>query len=269
MTGSIYLSSLKNRTMKTKIFFFILALFPIFAFAQYDTMLAAMDDEMEALENGKLVLRFVNAENANPVESATINIEGVGEFTSDMQGKVLIEPQPDKVYALHFSKPGFITATYNFEIVAGTIFRNRISVCQEIDFGSLRVVLDWGKNPADLDAHIVKEGDYHISYQNMHISNDGTAKLNRDDRKGFGPESITVKSIDNAAAYTFYVKNFSDANSPNSKALSKSKAMVRVYGNNQLLKSYSIKPDQKGTTWMVFTIMNGKIADKNQVGNAY
>ena len=228
-----------------------------------------MDDEMEALENGKLVLRFINAENGSPVESATIKIEGIGDFTSDMQGKVLIDPQPDKTYALHFSKEGFIPATYPFEIVAGTVFYNRFSVCPVIEFGALRVVLDWGKNPADLDAHLVKEGDYHISFQNMHISKDGTAKLDRDDRTGFGPETITVKAIDNKATYTFYIKNLSDARSPNSKSLSKSKATVKVYGNNQLLKSFSIQPDQKGTTWMVFTITDGRIVDKNEVGNWY
>ena len=246
-----------------------MVLLPVLTFAQYDKMLETMDDEMQALENGKLVLRFINAENGNPVEAAAVSIEGVGDFNTDMQGKVLIDPQPDKTYALHFSKEGFIPATYPFEIVAGTIFYNRFSVCPVIDFGALRVVLEWGKNPADLDAHLVKEGEYHISYQNMHISKDGTAKLDRDDRKGFGPETITVKAVDNAAAYTFYIKNFSDANSTGSKALSKSKASVRVYGNNQLLKSYIITPDQKGTTWMVFTITNGKIDDKNEIGNWY
>ena len=255
--------------MKTKIIIFILALLPILAFSQYDKMLDTMDDEMETLENGKLVLRFINAENGNPVEAATINIEGIGEYTSDMQGKVLIDPPADKTYALHFRKEGFIPATYNFEVSVGTIFYNRFSVSPVIDFGALRVVLDWGRNPADLDLHLVKEGDYHISYQNMHISKDGSAKLDRDDLKGFGPETITVKNIDNNASYTCYIKNFSNKNSPNSKALSKSKARVQVYGNNQLLKSYTIRVDKKGTTWMVFTIMDGKIVDKNEVGNAY
>ncbi len=255
--------------MKTKIILFILSLLPIFAFAQYEKMLEAMDDEMETLENGKLVLRFINAENGNPVEGALVDIEEMGEYTSDMQGKVFIDPPEDNKYAFHFTKEGFIPATYPFEVVAGTIFDNRFSVSPVIDFGALRVVLDWDKRPADLDLHLVKEGDYHISYQNMHISNDGTAKLDRDDLKGFGPETITVKSIDNNATYTCYIKNFSDKKSPRSKALSRSKARVQVYGNNQLLNSYTIAVDKKGTTWMVFNIIDGKVVDKNVVGNAY
>jgi hypothetical protein len=255
--------------MKTKIVLLILALLPIFAVAQYEKMVEAMDDEMETLESGKLVLRFINAENGNPVDGASVNIEGVGEYKSDIQGKVFIDTPADKKYAFYFTKAGFIPATYQFEVVAGTIFKNRFSVSPVIEIGALRVVLDWGKSPADLDIHLVKEGDYHISYQNVHSSNDGAAKLDRDDLKGFGPETITVKSIDNNAAYTCYVKNFSDRKSPKSKALSKSTASVHVYGNNQLMKSYTVPVGKKGTTWMVFTIINGKIMDKNEVGNGY
>jgi len=255
--------------MKTKYLLLILAFLPLFAFTQYDKMLDTMEDEMEAVENGKLVLRFINAENGNPVEAAAINIEGIGEFTSDMQGKVLIDPPADKTYALHFTKVGFIPATYEFEVAAGTIFYNRFTVSPVIEFGALRVVLDWGRSPADLDLHVIKEGDYHISYQNSHVAKDGTAKLDRDDLKGFGPETITITTIDNKATYTCYVKNFSDKNSPNSKALSKSQARVRVYGNNKLMKSYLIHPDRKGTSWMVFSIVEGKVVDKSEVGNLY
>ncbi|MEI6435024.1 MAG: hypothetical protein WCP32_09285 [Bacteroidota bacterium] len=255
--------------MKIKTLLFLLTILPVLAFSQYEKMLETMEDEMETLESGKLVLRFINAENGSPVDSATVDIEGIGIFKSNMQGKVLIDSMPDKTYALRFSRNGFIPATYPFEIVAGTIFYNRFTVSPVIEFGALRVVLDWDKNPDDLDAHFIKEGEYHISYQKMHLSDDGAAKLDRDDQKGFGPETITVKKIDNKASYTYYVKNFSNATSPGSKALSKSKATVKIYGNNKLLKSYTIKPDQKGTTWMVFTIADGQIADKNEVGNQY
>ena len=237
--------------------------------AQYEKMLETMEDEEELLENGKLVLRFINAENGAPVEEGTVVIDKIGIYTTDMLGKVFIEVPKDGTYALKFSKEGFITATYPFEIVAGTIFYNRFSVSPVIEMGAIRVVLDWGKSPNDLDAHMIKEGDYHISYQKMHNSKDGSATLDRDDLKKFGPETITVRDIDEGATYTYYVKNFSDKKSPRSKALSKSKAAVRVYGENQLMKTYTITPNQKGTTWMVFTIEGGKIKDVNEVGNQY
>ena len=50
-------------------------------------------------------------------------------------------------------------------------------------------------------------------------------------------------------------------------ALSKSGAMVQVYKNNQLLKTYTVPVEQRGTIWTVFTIENGEFIDKNEVGN--
>lgn len=111
--------------MRAKTIFFIMAFLPIMAFSQYDKMLQTMDDEMQTLENGKLILRFINVENGNPVDSAIVNIEGINEYITDLQGKVLIDPPADNTYALHFKKKGFISAIYNFEVVAGTIFYNR------------------------------------------------------------------------------------------------------------------------------------------------
>jgi hypothetical protein len=254
--------------MKIKVLI-LLFFVPFLGFSQYEKMLEAMEDETESYENGKLVVRLINAENGNPVDSATVVIDGVGSYTSDGRGRVLIDPPADKIYPMLFSRRGFISAAYSLEVVAGTIFNNRFSVSPVIEFGALRVVLEWGKNPADLDAHLVKEGGYHISYHNMRLSADGLARLDRDDRQGFGPETITVTEIDNKASYTFYIKNYTDANSSRSKSLSKSQAKVSVYSNNALLKEYSIQPDRRGTTWMVFTITNGKITDKNEIGNWY
>jgi hypothetical protein len=255
--------------MKNKLLYLIFCCLPVVSFGQYEKMLETMENEMETLESGKLVIRLINAETGGPVDSATISIEGIGKFTSDGRGRVLINPANDKTYSMSFSKKGFISATYDLEIVAGTIFNNHFSVSPLFEFGALRVVLDWGKNPADLDAHLVKEGDYHISYQNMKLSADGSARLDRDDRQGFGPETITVKQVDNKAVYVCYIKNFTNSRSPKSKALSKSSAKVRLYRDNTLIKTYSVPTDKKGTTWRVFTIENGKIVDQNQFGNWY
>lgn len=249
--------------------YLLLVLLPLGSFAQFDKMLDVLDDVDSEMTDGKLVLRFFNAENGQIVEGATIKIEGIGEYTSDMQGRVLFEIPEDGPYAFEFSKQGFIKAIYHFEVIAGTIFYNRFSVCPVLDFGSLRVVLEWARNPKDLDAHLIKEGDYHISYQNLRVSNDGVARLDRDDRDGFGPETITVKNVDERASYTYYIKNFSDKDSPRNKDLSNAKAIVRVYGNDQLMHTWQISPNQRGTSWKVFVISNGRIQPVNEVNNIY
>ncbi len=168
-----------------------------------------------------------------------------------------------------FSKEGFIPENNKFEVIAGTIFRNRFTVSPAIEMGSIRIVLDWDKKPEDLDAHFVKEGDYHISFQNMKASDDGKARLDRDDRDGYGPETITVKDIDENAEYTFYVKDFSNKDAKNSKQLSKSKAMVKIYGDGKLLNIWQLNEKQKGNAWVVFNIQNGKIVPSDYVKNYY
>ncbi|MBK6681726.1 MAG: hypothetical protein IPG53_17880 [Ignavibacteriales bacterium] len=89
------------------------------------------------------------------------------------------------------------------EVMAGTIIRNRYSISPKMPLGYLRVVLDWGDSPRDLDAHLVKTNGYHISYRNMMVSADGVAKLDRDDLDGQGPETITATSIDKNGEYLF------------------------------------------------------------------
>ncbi|MCK9616353.1 MAG: hypothetical protein M0R21_00795 [Lentimicrobiaceae bacterium] len=247
----------------------LIFLFPLFAVAQYEKMLDALEDSEEEIVNGKLVLRFFDAEKGTAVENATIAIEGAGNYTTDLQGRALIDTIPDGKYGFRFEKKGYIPAIYTFEIIAGTIFYNRFSVCPEIEFGVLRVVVEWAKRPDDLDLHLIKQGGYHISFQNAHTSDDGSAQLDRDDRNGFGPETITIKSIDNSATYTCYVKDFTHSNRPGSERLSKSKVVCRIYGNNQLLNTLTISPEQEGTTWNIFEIRNGKIVVINTLGNQY
>ncbi len=253
---------------KVTLLFVLIFGFTIYAFSQIDKMRDEMDDaDAEAV--GLFTLRFINAENGDPVTDATITIRDFKTFTTDMEGKVRFEIQPDGVYPFKFEKEGFISENNKFEIIAETIFKNRFAVSPVIEMGAIRIVLDWDKKPADLDAHFIKEGDYHISYREMKVSDDGSAKLDRDDRDGYGPETITIKDIDEKAEYNYYVKDFSNKDAKNSKALSKSKAMVKIYGEGKLLNIWQLSEKQKGNTWMVFAIQNGKIVPTDEVKNYY
>ena len=242
--------------------------FTLNTFPQIDKMRDQLND-VEAEEQGLLTLRFFNAVDGQPVPDATIDIQDFKTFITDKEGKIRFHKKPDGVYPFSFKKDGFVTENNKFEIIAQTIFRNRFVVSPVIEMGAIRIVLDWDKKPDDLDAHFIKEGEYHISYRDKIISDDGNARLDRDDRDGYGPETITVKDIDENAEYTFYVKDYSNKDSKNSKALSKSKAMVKIYGDGKLLNIWQLNEKQKGNAWMVFTIQNGIIIPADEVKNYY
>lgn len=249
--------------------YLVLALvLPFLSVAQIDEMRDRLDDELRRVNEGELTLRFVNAENENPVSNAQLHIDELGDFTTDREGRVIFgHPEKDAKYTFRFTKEGYIPLETKFEIVAGTIFYNRFAVSPVIDRKNLRIVMEWGKNPSDLDAHLVKKGDYHISYRDMSVSQDGECKLDRDDRQSYGPETITIKDVDENGDYLYYVRDYTNRNKENSVDLSNSKVHVRIFDNSGMLKEWDILSNKRGKTWKVFAIKNGIIKDLNRIEN--
>ncbi|GAB4169776.1 MAG: hypothetical protein Kow00108_03580 [Calditrichia bacterium] len=225
------------------------------------------DAELE-YEEGKLRIWFIDAVTGMPIEGAAVGIDKVGKFISNARGAVEFEIPDDGVYIVSFRKNKYIPADFTIEIEAGTIFsNNRFSVSPEMNLEYVRIVLDWGKNPKDLDLHFVKENVYHISYQDMRTASDGSAMLDRDDRSSYGPETITVRKIDNNSVYHCFVFDYSNRNKENSDKLAKSKATVRVYGNGRLLHTFTVPTDLHTNRWNVFSIMGGKIINNGTIGS--
>lgn len=218
------------------------------------------EDMFREMKTGELTLRFINAMNGEHVQGATVFIAGE-EYRTDYEGRVLFEPPTENgLVSVRFEKEDFITAEFDLELMLGTIFQNRVSVSPILRPESIRIVLDWGDRPRDLDAHLTKAGDYHISYRHKRVSDDGTAKLDRDDTNGNGPETITVNQVDDRNTYTYKVHNFSDRRDDDSRSLAnEAKAVVRVYGDNRLMGQYRVGKNRSGTEWTVFQIKDGQI----------
>ena len=122
----------------------------------------------------------------------------------------------------------------------------------------VRIVLDWANRPRDLDAHLIKKGDYHISYRHTTTAQDGAAQLDRDDTNGNGPETITINEMSVTDSYIYKVHDYSNRSRRRSKKLAnQSRATVRVYGDNQLVHTFRINANSDGTEWTVFRIENG------------
>ncbi|MBU2651917.1 MAG: hypothetical protein KKA81_13390 [Bacteroidetes bacterium] len=244
---------------------FVLLALAYTANSQIERMREQLDD-VEAEQEGILTLRFYNALDGEPIVDADILIQDMGEFKTDMEGKVRFpNPGKDGRFPFQFSKEGFITTNDVFEIIGGTIFYYRFTQSPMIDLGTYRFILEWDKKPDDLDAHLEKPGDYHISYRRMLSANDGKVRLDRDDRDGFGPETITVENLDDQNEYIFWVFDYTNQDKSGSKNLSKSKARVRIFGDGQLLNTYQITPKEEGNTWMVFRIVKGQIVPVDEI----
>lgn len=224
------------------------------------------DDVFKELSENKLTLRFYNALNGEPISGAIVTIKDVGVFESDMLGTVSFDIPEDGIYPFLFQHPKYIESSGDFEVMAKTLFFNRFSASPLMDINNLRIILEWDDKPADLDANLQKIGGYHISYRHKKISDDGEAQLDRDDRDGEGPETITVLKTNHYDKYVFYVDDFSNRSNSRSKALVKSKAVVRVYGEGRLMKTIQINRDGgRGSKWRVFEIVNGQIQVINTI----
>ena len=240
-------------------------LFPILIFASSEV---DMEDTFRELDEDKLTLNFFNAVDGKAIEGGSIKIEKIGNFKTDTFGKIYFDiPEDDGTYKIIFEKSGYIKSALDIEIEAGSLFFNRFSISPTISFDSVRVVLDWGKKPNDLDIHLERKGEFHISYRNKKKVDTAydIAELDKDDQNGFGPETITLEKISKAGKYKVYVKDYSNRRSSKSYKLSKSKAHIKIYTKNHFYKVFKVPINKRGTIWEVFTIENGEIHTINKI----
>lgn len=213
-------------------------------------------DDLYGELNKQISLYFLDAETGDGVSGARVTFMGA-QGQTDSAGRVCFEhPRGDLMDTpidASFERRGYTSIKAEVRFMAGALFFNRFSVTKRLPPGRLRVVLDWDARPTDLDAHLIREGTYHISYREMAVYQD-RARLDRDDRDGFGPETITVNRLDPNADYRFFVHDYT-----RSGRLAQSKAHVRVYTERGLLKTFTVSPTQRGNRWEVFRIERGQL----------
>jgi hypothetical protein len=212
----------------------------------------------------KLSLYFYDAVTGKPIQGASFEMNGEKGVT-DIKGKVSIPfPQVDEhekmMYGM-FSKKGYILSKIEVRFLVGTVFLHRYSISPKLDPGKMRIVLDWSEKPADLDAHLIKKDNgvekYHISYRDMKSYEDKVI-LDRDDRDGFGPETITILEVDTNGTYSYLVHDYTHRNNKGSDGLQKSRARVMLFGDDKLIDTFYV-PQKTGNLWEVFSYKNGQL----------
>lgn len=126
----------------------------------------------------------------------------------------------------------------------------------------MRIVLDWGASPKDLDSHLVYENQ-HVFFSKR-VGKD--ANLDVDDTDGFGPETITIVKKHPGVRYVYAVHNFSQGNQTGTVSLSSSsRAQVFVYVGSSLVRTFRPPPSTPGNVWVVFAVgEDGEFYDINK-----
>ena len=143
-----------------------------------------------------------------------------------------------------------------YVVTAGTTISNSFSMSPILADG-MRFVLNWGLNPADLDAHLrtpVIDGQrYEIDYRRLTSADPSLppfALLDADERRSYGPETVTINRFA-PGIYQYFVQKFDPNASGN---LPSSQASVRVYDRRGLIRTVDAPTAGQGKFWHVLNV---------------
>lgn len=214
----------------------------------------------------------VDATTGNILEDVTVNFrqgenakdgDPVVTTSSNASGDISLD-LPEDTYTMEFSKEGYTIEYMTVTITQGNTEDIGVkALSPTLGEGEWRIVLEWGDEPADLDAHL-QTASWHVWFSNPQATgSDGTeVNLDVDEREGNGPETITVSQMNPDEKYEFFVHDYSNGTVEGSDALGKSEAVVKLYLSNGEMMQYNV-PSGTGTVWNVFNIENGEVKEIN------
>ncbi len=214
-----------------------------------------------------------DAQTGNPIANATVrffsgtNNDTTGYRFPDLTtnslgawtGPFTLGPYVCAVYA--FSRIPLVT---NVTVTDTTPRQLTITITQPVPAGQMRIVLNWGAVPYDLDSHLTGDSTttagrprYHVFYANREVlraSNDTIAYLDHDDVTSFGPETITIFRFF-PGTLRYKIHDYSNRLATGSHYMSDSSgATVRVYTSAGLIREDHILTGVAGNQWYVYDI---------------
>lgn len=216
---------------------------------------------------------ITNALNGIGIEGVQLDVrkdwnnESEGEIlttiTTDASGKYIVN-LPIGNYTLCASKDGFVSTTINIVVQPNMCTNKDGSMTPIVSGDNFRIVLTWGKNPSDLDSHVVgtltNGNSFHVYYSHK-SQYDGSVEvcnLDHDDTTSYGPETITLNCT-NDKPYYYYIYRYSG-----SGTVASSGAQINVYQGETLVKTFNVPTDLgSGDCWNVFAIVDGQMVIRN------
>lgn len=225
---------------------------------------------------GTLSGKAINANNGNSIDGVNIIIRNgwnnpngtiATKTATNTTGEYSLPLNPG-YYTLTAQKNGFITSTKSITVNSDGQEYTDFSMTPASLEDSYRIVLNWGKTPRDLDAHVAgltQSGQsIHVYYNNKSASDNRilVCDLDVDDTNSYGPETVTIKP-QHLEPYYYYVYNFS-----NDDSITNSQAKVELFKGNKLTNTFHVPVNQgDGRYWNLFAIVNGGIVINNTVSS--
>ena len=216
--------------------------------------------------------------------SGKFEIKGIkpGYVTADFSPSTFLGSKPLTVKFNNLTADGsqsisihaldFISYEGMVKLEAGKDHTLEYSLTPQLAQGAMRVVLNWGDSPDDLDAHLftpeIYGEEYHIFWDNEgNLEEAPFAALDHDDYDSYGPETITISQLF-TGTYTFYASNYYGYD-VNGTAFADAEASVSVYNDQGRVATIRLPSSATGTEdhWEVFTIdgSNGEITLVNDL----
>jgi PKD repeat protein len=176
----------------------------------------------------------------------------------------------DAASELTATRDGYLSYTNSrVDLREGATTRLNFSL-SPTNLAGLRLVLNWGATPRDLDAYLltpkIQGINYEVSYSHTYRGNIGNppyAQLDQDRTDGFGPETITLARL-LPGIYRFFVHNYT-ADQGNTGELTDSSATVQIYTGTGLERTIRVPNTGTGEYWDVCTFdgSTGAITERN------
>jgi uncharacterized protein YfaP (DUF2135 family) len=196
------------------------------------------------------------------IAGATVTLQKNGETsvvaTTNAQGQVSLNSSfaDDRSALMIVKKAGYSDLVVKCPCAGTTYAISPIMT----NLDGIRIVLNWGASPNDLDSHLMYAGN-HVYFENKQGDE---ANLDVDDTTSYGPETITIERKRDGQRYVYAVHDYSNRENTNATALSRSGAKVFVYVGQTLVRTYYVPVNRKGNLWEVFAVTEaGDFQDYN------
>lgn len=214
------------------------------------------------------VVDAVSGEGAAGVELRLVPENGTdGEAMTtqtDQNGEYQFENLKEGYYAVQISGDGYIPEEFEVELNGNEKTKDEnFVISPEIAAGEVRIVLEWGSYPTDLDSYLFYEMDDgsqgRMFYgERVAMSGDGEiANLDVDNTSGYGPETTTI--VDLNGVFRFVVADYHATGT-----MAEEGATVKIYMPGESSPTVLSVPSSVENAWDVCVIDHGELEITNR-----